>query len=253
MTTAETPAALELRDVRAGYAELTVLRGVSLTVPRGAIVALLGPNGAGKTTLLRTASGLIKPDQGAVLLDGEDVTRLAPYQRSKKGLCLIPEGRGIFRALTVRENLRMHIPRGRKEASTDEVLDLFPVLRDRLGQLAGTMSGGQQQMLALARAYLSKPDLVLLDEVSMGLAPNLVEEIFQTLRHLASTGVSMLLVEQYVSRAIEMADRVVLLDRGTVGFAGAASELDQSAVLRGYLGIGDDATASVDDCAAPVS
>jgi len=174
-----------------------------------------------------------------VVLNGVDVTRLAPNQRAKQGLCLIPEGRGIFRGLTVRENLRMQIPQGRRDVSTDEVLELFPVLRDRLGQLAGTMSGGQQQMLALARAYLAKPDLVLLDEVSMGLAPNLVDEIFQTLRHLAATGVSMLLVEQYVSRAIEMADEVVLLDRGSIGFAGPASGLDESAVLRGYLGIDD--------------
>ncbi len=244
MSAATTPA-LELRGVHAGYAELTVLRDVTLSVPRGAIVALLGPNGAGKTTLLRTASGLISPQQGVVELNGEDVTRLAPYQRAKKGLCLIPEGRGIFRALTVKENLRMQVPKGRKDAATDEVLDLFPVLRDRLGQLAGTMSGGQQQMLALARAYQSKPQVVLLDEVSMGLAPNLVEEIFQTLRHLASTGVSMLLVEQYVARAIEMADRVALLDRGTVSFAGLAAELDQDAVLRGYLGVADGASAAV--------
>ncbi|HCB05114.1 MAG TPA: ABC transporter ATP-binding protein [Nocardioides sp.] len=236
--TGQTPA-LELRDIHAGYAELTVLRDVSLSVPRGSIVALLGPNGAGKTTLLRTASGLIRPDRGTVVLNGVDVTRLAPNQRAKQGLCLIPEGRGIFRGLTVRENLRMQIPQGRRDVSTDEVLELFPVLRDRLGQLAGTMSGGQQQMLALARAYLAKPDLVLLDEVSMGLAPNLVDEIFQTLRHLAATGVSMLLVEQYVSRAIEMADEVVLLDRGSIGFAGPASGLDESAVLRGYLGIDD--------------
>jgi branched-chain amino acid transport system ATP-binding protein len=229
--------ALELVGVSAGYDRSTVLRDVDLTVPAGKIVALLGPNGAGKTTLLRTATGLIKPSTGQVRLAGADVTALAPNRRARAGLCLIPEGRGIFRSLSVQDNLRMQVPTWSSDQSTDRVLELFPVLRTRLSQIAGTMSGGQQQMLALARSYLAEPSVVLLDEVSMGLAPKVVDEIFDTIRNLAATGVALLLVEQYVNRALELADLVVLLNRGTVAFAGRSADLDSEEVLRGYLGV----------------
>jgi branched-chain amino acid transport system ATP-binding protein len=235
------PAALELTGISAGYHKTTVLREVSVTVPAGKIVALLGPNGAGKTTLLNTAAGLLRPSAGSVLIDGVDMTRTPAHRRVRAGLCLVPEGRGIFRGLTVRENFRMQVPAWSKNASLDRVLDVFPVLRDRLGQIAGTMSGGQQQMLALARSYLAQPHVVLLDEVSMGLAPKVVDEIFETLRELAGTGVALLLVEQYVNRAVELSDLVVLLDKGEVGFSGAAAELDLESALRGYFGIGVDA------------
>jgi branched-chain amino acid transport system ATP-binding protein len=198
--------ALELVGIQAGYDRVTVLRDISLTVPAGKIVALLGPNGAGKTTLLRTATGLLKPAAGTVSINGVDVTGAAPNRRSRAGLCLIPEGRGIFRSLTVRDNRRMQVPTWSKENSVDLALDVFPVLRDRIGQIAGTMSGGQRQMLALARSYLSKPHIVLLDEVSMGLAPKIVDEIFVALKQLASWGIALLLVEQYVNRALELAD-----------------------------------------------
>jgi branched-chain amino acid transport system ATP-binding protein len=211
---------------------------------------LLGPNGAGKTTLLRTASGLLKPRSGRVLISGEDVTSQPPNRRAKSGLCLIPEGRGIFRSLTVRENLRMQVPTWSKDSSVDQAIEAFPVLGQRLGQLAGSMSGGQQQMLALARSYLSNPSVVLLDEVSMGLAPKVVDEIFESLRQLAATGVSMLLVEQYINRALEMADVVVLLDRGQVAYDGQPSNLEQDAVLRSYLGLDRGASGSTETSSA---
>jgi branched-chain amino acid transport system ATP-binding protein len=230
-------AALELDRVTAGYDRATVLRDVSLVVPAGKIVALLGPNGAGKTTLLRTATGLLRPTSGTVRINGVDMTRSAPNRRTRAGLCLVPEGRGIFRSLTVRENLRMQIPKWSKDVTVEGVLEVFPILRERLGQTAGTMSGGQQQMLALARSYLSDPRVVLLDEVSMGLAPKVVDEIFEAIEQLAATGAALLLVEQYVNRALKLADVVVLLDRGTVAFQGPPSDLDQDAVLRGYLGL----------------
>ena len=231
---------LRVSNITAGYGRSTVLRDVSLDVPPGRIVALLGPNGAGKTTLLRTVAGLLRPAAGTVRLDGAEVTKSAPHQRAKAGLCLIPEGRGIFRNLTVRENLRMQVPPGGKGAAKDgleRVLSTFPVLRDRLGQTAGTMSGGQQQLLALARCYLTRPRVVLLDEVSMGLAPKVVDEIFAAIATLASSGTALVLVEQYVNRALELASDAVLLDRGTVAYAGPTRDLDEAAVLRGYLGV----------------
>ena len=235
-------AALELAGVSAGYDGLAVLRGVDLVVPAGSIVALLGPNGAGKTTLLRTASGVLKPTSGRVFVAGRDVTGRAPNKRARAGLCLIPEGRGIFRSLTVRDNLRMLVPPWRADKSVDRALDAFPMLRQRLGQVAGTLSGGQQQMLALARTYLADPQVILLDEVSMGLAPKVVDEIFETLHDLARSGVALLLVEQYINRALEMADWVVLLDRGHVVFSGSPAGLDQDLVMQRYLGAGSSLT-----------
>jgi branched-chain amino acid transport system ATP-binding protein len=229
------PHTLVLADLYAGYGRTEVLRGITIEVPRGAIVALLGPNGAGKTTLLRVASGLLKASEGSVWVNGTDVTRASAAERAQAGLCLIPEGRGVFRSLTVRENLRLQIPPWAKDQTVDPALEMFPVLRKRLGQTAGTMSGGEQQMLALARAYLSNPDVVLLDEVSMGLAPKIVEVIFDALRRLADSGVSMLLVEQYVARALDMADRIVLLSKGHVVFNGAPGELEENEVIDGYL------------------
>jgi branched-chain amino acid transport system ATP-binding protein len=233
------PAALQLSNISAGYGRTTVLRDVSVEVPKSQVVALLGPNGAGKTTLLRTAAGLLRPSAGAVEIDGADVTGLGAAKRARAGLCLIPEGRGIWRNLTVRENMRLQVPPWAHESSIEVAVEMFPVLGARLGQIAGTLSGGEQQMLALSRSYLSNPSVVLLDEVSMGLAPKVVEEIFVALRKLADTGVSLLLVEQYVTRALAMADRVVLLDRGQVSFDGLPTDLDERAVLRGYLGVED--------------
>jgi len=233
---ATTPAALELQGVSAAYGRTTVLRDVDLCVPPGAIVALLGPNGAGKTTLLRAAAGLLRPERGTVHIGGAAATRLSAHRRARLGVCLVPEGRGVFPSLTVKENLRMQIPPWARDASIEPGLEAFPVLRDRLHARAGTLSGGQQQMLALARCFIAAPTTVLLDEVSMGLAPRIVDEIFTSLRRLADSGVSLLLVEQYVTRALEMADSVSLISRGQITFSGSPDELDEDAVVQGYLG-----------------
>jgi len=200
---------LELRNITAGYDTGTVLRNVSITVPDKAVVALLGPNGAGKTTLLRVASGLLMPRSGQILIDGEDVTNRKPYQLARRGIIHVPEGRGIFPSLTVTERAR---------------------------QTARTMSGGEQQMLALSHAYVGNPKVVLLDEVSMGLAPKIVEEIFVYLQDLAQQGIAQLLVEQYVSRALQMADYVYILDRGRISFAGEPGEISEETVMNSYLG-----------------
>jgi branched-chain amino acid transport system ATP-binding protein len=233
-------AVLQFERVSAGYGTTTVLREVSFQVRPGQVVALLGPNGAGKTTVLRTASGIVRPMSGIVSLDGGDLGKQAPHRRAARGLCLIPEGRGIFKSLTVRENLRLQVPAG--ESKTDEAigraLTVFPALADRMKDAVGHLSGGQQQMLSLARAYVTNPRVILLDEVSMGLAPRVVDEMFQALRTLAATGTAMLIVEQYVTRAMAMADTVVLLNKGTVSYDGPPSELDEQAVLQGYLGVG---------------
>ena len=225
---------LKLDNIVAGYAETTVLRGVSLTVPDGAVVALLGANGAGKTTLLRVASGLLRPSSGTMTLDGADVTTARPHQLASRGVCHVPEGRGIFPSLTVRENLGLAAGGGK--GGLDKAVDAFPRLGERLAQTAGTMSGGEQQMLALARAYIANPKVMLLDEVSMGLAPKIVDEIFEFLGRVAAEGASLLLVEQYVTRALALADYVYLLNRGQVAYRGEPSELQDEDVFARYLG-----------------
>jgi len=236
MNTADT--VLQFDRVRAGYGTTTVLRDVSFRVGVGQVVALLGPNGAGKTTVLRTASGIVRPTSGVVRLDDIDLSKQAPHRRAARGLCLIPEGRGVFKSLTVRENLRLQAPAGTKsDDAIDRALIVFPALAGRLSVAAGHLSGGQQQMLSLARAYVTNPRVILLDEVSMGLAPRVVDEMFHALRTLAATGTAMLIVEQYVTRAMAMADVVVLLNKGAVAYDGPPSQLDEQAVLRGYLGV----------------
>jgi branched-chain amino acid transport system ATP-binding protein len=229
-------ALLEVCDLTVAYGEQTALRGVSLTVERGAVAALLGPNGAGKTTLLRTIAGLMRPRSGAIVLDGRDITRQPAHARVRGGICLIPEGRGIFRNLTVRDNLLLQVPRWRRGEGIDAALDAFPILAERLGQLAGTLSGGQQQMLALARCYLSGPSVILLDEVSMGLAPLVVDQIFESIGALARQGISLLLVEQYVDRALDMAETACVLNRGSIAFAGLTDDVSRDALVRDYLG-----------------
>jgi branched-chain amino acid transport system ATP-binding protein len=235
--------ALELRSVHAGYGASAVLHDVSISVPRSSVVALLGPNGAGKTTTLRVAAGLLRPARGAVVIGGKEASRSAPFRRARQGVCLIPEGRGIFRSLTVRENLELLIPPGSKDKSIDPAIAVFPILGQRLSQTAGSMSGGQQQQLALARAFLSAPEVVLLDEVSMGLAPVIVDQIFESLRVLAATGVALVVVEQYVSRALEMADTAYLMARGAIAWSGPAAALDTDAITRAYLGHADEVPA----------
>jgi branched-chain amino acid transport system ATP-binding protein len=226
---------LELRGIEAGYRGHIVLRDVSLTVRPGAVVAVLGPNGAGKTTLLRVVSGLLRPSAGTVLLEGEDVTRTRPHARARRGLCHIPEGRGIYPTLTVRENLVLSSPKGEEAAALDRATSAFPVLGEKLRQPAGQLSGGQQQMLSLVRAYLTSPTLVLVDEASMGLAPVIVDKIFEFLGGIAASGTALLLVEQYVSRALALASRVYLLNKGSVVFSGEPQDIADDLFVH-YLG-----------------
>jgi branched-chain amino acid transport system ATP-binding protein len=226
----------ELRGIVAGYGDATVLRDVDLAVPPASVVALLGPNGAGKTTLLRAASGLLPLWRGTIALDDVDVTHCQAHALAAAGICHVPEGRGVFPGLSVRENVLLQAKPGREAAALERATSVFPVLGRRLGQLAGTLSGGEQQMLALSRAYVSNPSVVLLDEVSMGLAPKIVDEIFEFLERLKDEGVSLLLVEQYVTRALALADYVYLLHKGEVTFRGEPSELDHADVFREYLG-----------------
>jgi branched-chain amino acid transport system ATP-binding protein len=227
---------LSARAITADYGGTHALRDVSLVVPAGKVVALIGPNGAGKTTLLRCLSGVMRPASGSVILDDDDITHLRPAERAKRGICHITEGRAIFPTLTVAENLRLF---GAADAA--RVTDTFPALSSKLGRVAGTMSGGEQQMLALARGVLSGAQYLLLDEVSMGLAPKVVDEIFNFLRNLATTGPSLLLVEQYVIQALELADLVYVLRKGAVLFAGEPSELDIHALADSYIGVGTSA------------
>jgi branched-chain amino acid transport system ATP-binding protein len=228
---------LTLEGVTVGYGTTTVLRDVSLTVPESSVVALLGANGAGKSTLLRVASGLIHPWAGRLLLDGDDVSRLPSHALAGRGVCHVPEGRGVFPPLSVKENLLLFSPPGTESTSLERAVEAFPALGGRLGQVAGTMSGGEQQMLALARAYVAGARVILLDEVSMGLAPIIVDEIFAFLDRIATEHVSLLVVEQYVNKALAIADYAYILGRGRITFAGDASELADEDVFSRYLGI----------------
>jgi branched-chain amino acid transport system ATP-binding protein len=225
-----------LDDITAGYGDITVLKDVSITVPPGQVVALLGPNGAGKTTLLRVASGLLRPKSGNVQFNDRSLVGKPADAFARSGICYIPEGRAIFRSMTVKENLLLYAPPGHESEALETAAEVFPVLGERLQQRAGTMSGGQQQMLALMRAYLANPSLVLLDEVSLGLAPKIIDTIFEFLRRLAKRGIALLVVEQYVSRALDIADFVFLLNQGTVVFAGKPDEVNPDEIFRFYTG-----------------
>jgi branched-chain amino acid transport system ATP-binding protein len=232
---AQSPA-LELREVTGGYGQTTVLRDVSITVPASGVTALLGPNGAGKTTLLKTVSGFLRPTSGAVRLFGDDMAGVAPYRRFEAGLCHVPEGRGIFRSLTVRENLIMQSRKGSEAEAISQACEAFPPLADRLGQTAGTMSGGQQQMLAMAVAYVRSPRLILVDEASLGLAPLIVEQIFGFMEKVAKEGKALLIVDQFASRALALANTAYVLSRGSITYSGSAKELDHAELLSQYLG-----------------
>jgi branched-chain amino acid transport system ATP-binding protein len=233
--------ALAVHRLEAGYAGTVVLRDVSLVVPAGAVVALLGPNGAGKSTLLRAVCGLLPARAGRVELHGRDVTRERAHQRAAAGLCHVPEGRGIFPGLSVRENVLLQSPRGRQREALERATTAFPILGKRLRQRAGTLSGGEQQMLALAAAHVREPSLVLVDEASLGLAPIVVDEIFRFLRERAAEGTAILLVDQYATRALELASVAYVLRRGQVAFQGVASDLGGSDLFARYLGIDGDA------------
>jgi branched-chain amino acid transport system ATP-binding protein len=233
---------LDVDSLVAGYGDTTVVRGVTLHVPAAGVVALLGPNGAGKTSLLRAISGLIRTAGGRVVLDGRDATGRSADYMARAGLCHLPEGRGIFPSLSVRDNLVLESPKGKERASIERATETFPVLGTRIKQLAGNLSGGEQQMLALVRAFLSEPKVVLVDEASLGLAPLIVEQIFTALRQIVDSGAAVLLVEQYVTRALELADTAYLLNHGEVVFSGPADELRGSDVFERYLGVTDAAS-----------
>ena len=227
---------LEMRGVSGGYGRHTVIRDIDLVVPNNAVVALLGANGAGKTTLLRIASGVLPAGSGQLLLDGVDVTRWPAYRLARAGLCHVPEGGGIFRALSVRDNLRLQAPRSVDLGAIPTATQAFPRLRDRLGQRAGTLSGGEQRMLALARPYVANPHVILLDEISLGLAPKIVDMVFEHLRNLATRGVSLLVVEQYVSRVLEVVDYSYVLRKGKIVFGGEPQQLTRDRLWVSYLG-----------------
>lgn len=218
-----TAPAIELCGISAGYGRVEVLRDVTLVVPAGQVFALLGPNGAGKSTLLRVASGRLHPSAGQVLIDGRDVTRVGPDRLARTGVCSVPEGRGVFPSLSVEENLRMWTYRGRatKRNAVEEVAYArFPRLAERRRQAAGTLSGGEQQMLAMSRALATQPSLLILDEVSMGLAPLVVGELYDLIAQLATEGLSILLAEQFAQTALGIAHRAAVMAQGRIELEG---------------------------------
>jgi branched-chain amino acid transport system ATP-binding protein len=236
------PPLLVVDELTVAYGAVVAIRDVSLEVSRGEIVATLGPNGAGKTTLLRTLAGALRPQRGSVTFDGEALTGLVPEAVVRRGVALVPEGRHVFPNLTVEENLTVggiaRTDREELRADTDRWLSRFPILGERARQLAGTLSGGEQQQLAIARALMSRPRMLLLDEPSLGLAPIFVDRIFELIQELRSEGVTVLLVEQNVHRALEIADRAYVLSVGRVVASGSADHLVEGELERSYLGIG---------------
>jgi branched-chain amino acid transport system ATP-binding protein len=232
---------LEVKDLQVHYGAIEALRGISLEVSQGQVVALIGANGAGKTTTLRAVSKMLKPSKGAVRFQGEDVTRLPSHALVARGMAHAPEGRGIFLNLTVRENLDLGAYLRTDKAGiaqdADRAFALFPILAERRNQVSGTLSGGEQQMLAVARALMSRPKLMLLDEPSLGLAPQVVERIFAVLREVNASGVSLLLVEQNAHKALQLAHRAYVLETGNVVMTGTGKELLASPEVRkAYLG-----------------
>jgi branched-chain amino acid transport system ATP-binding protein len=232
---------LTLTDVHTYYGHIHALKGISLHVEQGEIVTLIGSNGAGKTTTLNTISGLLKPRQGTIILEGEQLDTLPPHVVTQRGVSQSPEGRRIFGRMTVQENLAMGAFNRNDTAAIREdmerVLGLFPRLRERFAQLGGTLSGGEQQMLAIGRAMMSRPRIMLLDEPSMGLAPILVDQIFDIIREVNRQGTTILLVEQNAQVALSIATRGYVLETGRIALAGAAAELlDSPQVREAYLG-----------------
>jgi len=234
---------LSLTNLNVSYGAIQALRGVSLSVEQGQIVTLIGANGAGKSTTLRAISGILRPTEGDIEFDGASIVHDAPHQIVRRGLVQVPEGRGIFANLSVAENLALgaycrHDHEKARE-SRERGLELFPRLRERLGQNAGTLSGGEQQMLAIARALVAKPRLLLLDEPSLGLAPQMTQTIFKVIREIRAQGTTILLVEQNARMALKIADYAYVLETGQIVMSGPAAELTNSdEVRKAYLGVG---------------
>ncbi len=233
--------ALELTNLEVSYGGIRALKGVSLTVAEGQITVLLGANGAGKSTLLKTVSGLVKPTKGTIKVWGRDVVALKPYDITALGIAHVPEGRGMFPGLSVRENLQMGAylaPTSEISERLESALNLFPRLRERFTQLAGSLSGGEQQMLALARALVARPKLLLLDEPSLGLAPIIAQEIFRTIRQVHQAGMSVLVVEQNARLALQVADYAYVFKTGEMETHGPAHEISKNeSVGKAYLGV----------------
>jgi len=236
---------LAISNLHAAYGKVEVLHGISLEVPKGKLVTLIGSNGAGKTTTMRAISGMLKPKSGQVLLDGKDITGADSHRIARAGLAHSPEGRRVFASMSVTDNLLLGAfprftrsrPKGDIKRDLEKALELFPRLKERQHQLAGTLSGGEQQMLAMARAIMLNPDVVLLDEPSMGLAPILVEEVFRIIARLKSEGVTMLLVEQFAAAALNVADYGYVLENGSISVHGPAASLkNDPKVIAAYLG-----------------
>uniref|UniRef100_UPI00334158CA ABC transporter ATP-binding protein n=1 Tax=Castellaniella defragrans TaxID=75697 RepID=UPI00334158CA len=236
---------LRIENLEAGYGKVKVLRGISLGVPRGKVVTLIGSNGAGKTTTMKAISGMLRPEAGSITLDGREIQGLESHRIARLGLAHSPEGRRVFPTLSVTDNLLLGaFPRlsgsrlrGDVRGDLERALDLFPRLKERRAQLAGTLSGGEQQMLAMARAVMLNPEIVLLDEPSMGLAPILVDEVFRIISRLKSEGVTMLLVEQFAAAALAVADYGYVLENGRIAIEGPAERLrSDPAVAAAYLG-----------------
>jgi len=235
---------LEIKDLRVSYGKIEAIKGISLKVNQGEIVTLVGANGAGKTTLLKTISGLLKPSAGVISFEGKDIQSIAPHNRVLAGLCQAPEGRGIFPGMTVLENLEMG-KFSRKEwknelkEDLDRIYQLFPRLKERQNQTGGTLSGGEQQMLSIGRALMSRPKLLLLDEPSMGLAPMFIKQIFNIIREIQTQGVSILLVEQNAAQALSCANRAYIMETGNIVKEGAGKDLlNDEAIKKAYLGTG---------------
>ena len=235
-------AMLEVNNIHTYYGNIHALKGVSLTVEEGEIVTLIGGNGAGKTTTLRTISGVLVPRRGDVFYEGEDISSTPPHELVFKGITMVPEGRGVFARLTVAENLDMGAfsrqDRANIQKDLEGVFELFPRLKERRKQVAGTLSGGEQQMLATARALMAKPRLLLMDEPSMGLAPVLVESVFDTIKRINANGTTILLVEQNATMALSVADRGYVLQTGEIVLSDTAENLQQEEMVqKAYLGI----------------
>jgi branched-chain amino acid transport system ATP-binding protein len=234
-------AMLEIKNINVHFGVIHALKGISLKVNDGEIVTLIGANGAGKTTTLRTISGLKKPTNGSILLDGKDITSTSAQERVKMGISQVPEGRRVFSTLTVLENLELgaYLRRDKQEIAKDlkMVYERFPILSDRRKQAAGTLSGGEQQMLAMGRALMSRPKILFLDEPSMGLAPLLVQEIFDIIKNINEAGTTILLVEQNASMALQIANRAYVMETGSIVLSGTGTELMQSdEIKKAYLG-----------------